>query len=155
MGSRPRDGVRGSEQEGLDACARRWPSYGGGARLTLFDGASDLCELNRHRGGKPMRVDEDPAHTGSAGAFKRATGCVDVAVEPLMRVWDFTSLGRRTDGPELPSPRGRPAAVVELDGERGPMPECHTQLDFGGWASLRIDGRWRAHARGLRRALST
>ncbi len=50
----------GSEQQGLDACAaalaelRRVES-----RLSLFEDASDLCELNRHAGRGPMHVDHD------------------------------------------------------------------------------------------------
>src|SRR6266576_4868349 len=82
----------GSERAGLDACAaalaelRRVES-----RLTLFDAASDLCELNRCAGRTIMRVDEDlRLILAQAGGFKRATGgAFDVAVEPLMRVWGF------------------------------------------------------------------
>src|SRR5437867_6889875 len=50
----------GSEQEGLDACAaalaelRRVES-----RLTLFDSASELCELNRRAGRRDLRVGAD------------------------------------------------------------------------------------------------
>jgi len=125
-----------SEQEGLDACAaalaelRRVES-----RLTLFDAASDLCELNRRAGGKPMRVDEDlRLILAQAGAFKRATGgAFDVAVEPLMRVWGFHR--RRATAPttrELAEARGAVwAAVVELDGDVAQCPSAHTQLDFG------------------------
>src|SRR5439155_1414247 len=53
--------------------------------------ASDLCELNRRAGRKPMRVDRDlRAVLAHAEAFKRATGgAFDVAVEPLMRLWGF------------------------------------------------------------------
>src|SRR5258706_7764910 len=65
----------GSEQHGLDACGaalaelRRVES-----RLTLFDAASDLCELNRRAGRKRMRVDGDlQAVLAQAGEFKRAT----------------------------------------------------------------------------------
>src|SRR6266481_7720092 len=65
-----------SEQEGLDACAaalaelRRVES-----RLTLFDTASDLCELNRRAGRKRMRVDEDlRLILAQAGEDTRLTG---------------------------------------------------------------------------------
>src|SRR5213594_3447529 len=124
----------GSEQEGLDACAaaltelRRVES-----RLTLFDAASDLCELNRRAGRKRMRVDEDlRLILAQAGGFKRATGgAFDVAVEPLMRVWGFHR--RRTTAPaaaELAEARAAVrAAVVELDRDVARLPSAHTQLD--------------------------
>ena len=50
----------GSEQEGLDACAAALAELRRVERpLTLFDTASDLCELNRRAGGKGMRVHRD------------------------------------------------------------------------------------------------
>src|SRR5436309_11649096 len=125
-----------SEQEGLDACGaalgelRRVES-----RLTLFDTASDLCELNRRAGRKRIRVDRDlRAVLAQAGEFKRATGgAFDVAVEPLMRVWGFHR--RRTTAPtatELAEAREAVrAAVVELDHDVARLPSAHTQLDFG------------------------
>src|SRR5256885_12587606 len=79
----------GSEQEGLDACGaalaelRRVES-----RLSLFDAASDLSELNRRAGRKRMRVDLDlRAVLAQAGEFKRATGgALGGAGEPPLRV---------------------------------------------------------------------
>src|SRR5689334_16278776 len=126
----------GSEQEGLDACAaalaelRRVES-----RLTLFDDASDLCELNRCAGRKPMRVDRDlRAVLALAGAFRRQSGgAFDVAVEPLMRAWGFHR--PRTTAPtatELREAREAVAAArVELGGDVARLPSAHTQLDFG------------------------
>ena len=126
----------GSEQEGLDACAaalaelRRVES-----RLTLFDDASDLCELNRCAGRKPMRVDPGlGAVLARAGEFRRATGgAFNVAVEPLMRAWGFHR--PRTNPPtaaELAEARDAvAAAVVELNGNVARLPSGHTQLDFG------------------------
>src|SRR5438045_6012252 len=50
----------GSEQEGLDACAAALAELRRVERpLTLFDTASDVCELNRGAGRKRMRVDRD------------------------------------------------------------------------------------------------
>jgi len=130
----------GSEQEGLDACAaalgelRRVEG-----RLTLFDTASDLCELNRRAGRKRMRVDQDlRAVLVQAGACKRVTGGgFDVAVEPLMRSWGFHR--PRASAPtaaELQEAREAvAAAVVEVDGDRARLSSAHTQLDFGGIAS--------------------
>src|SRR5436190_1788770 len=66
-----------SEQEGLDACAAALAELRRvERRLTLFDAASDLCELNRRAGRKPMRVDRDlGAVLGHAGAFRRSRCC--------------------------------------------------------------------------------
>src|SRR6266404_5073186 len=126
----------GSEQEGLDACGAALAELRRvEARLTLFDAASDLCELNRRAGGKPMRVDEDlRLILAQAGAFKRATGgAFDVAVEPLMRVWGFHQpRATAPTAPELAEAREAVlAAVVELDGDVARLPSAHTQLDFG------------------------
>src|SRR5204862_7181997 len=50
----------GSEKEGVDACAAGLAELRRVERpLTLFDTASDLCELNRGAGRKRMRVDRD------------------------------------------------------------------------------------------------
>jgi FAD:protein FMN transferase len=126
----------GSEQEGLDACAaalaelRRVES-----RLTLFDDASDLCELNRCAGRKPMWVDLDLGVVlARAAEFRHVTGgAFNVAVEPLMRAWGFHR--PRTSAPtaaELAEARDAvAAAVVEVDGNVARLPSGHTQLDFG------------------------
>lgn len=126
----------GSEQEGLDACAaalaelRRVET-----RLTLFDDASDLCELNRRAGRKAMRVDQDlSAVLAHAAGFRDATrGAFDVAVEPLMRAWGFhRPCARPPTSAELSEAREAvAAAVVELDGAVARLPSAHTQLDFG------------------------
>src|SRR6266480_1194534 len=82
----------GSEQEGLDACAAALAELRRvEARLTLFDVASDLCELNRGAGKRAMHVDRDLAAVlALAEGFRRATsGAFNVAVEPLMRAWGF------------------------------------------------------------------
>ena len=126
----------GSAQEGLDACAaalaelRRVES-----RLTLFDDASDLCELNRCAGRKPMRVDLD-LHTvlSLSARFRRETGgAFDVAVEPLMRAWGFhrPRAGPPTSAELSEAREAVAAAVVKLDGDVAQLPSAHTQLDFG------------------------
>src|SRR2546427_5316281 len=72
----------GSEQEGLDACAAALAELRRVERpLTLFDTASDLCELNRRAGREGVRVDRDlRAGLEQAAAFKRATrGGLNVA----------------------------------------------------------------------------
>jgi thiamine biosynthesis lipoprotein len=126
-----------SETEGLDACAaalaelRRVES-----RLTLFDDASDLCELNRHAGCAAMRIDDDlQAVLRAAEGFRRTTGgAFNVAVEPLMRAWGFHE--RRVAQPgaaEITAAREAvTAAAIELDGDRARLSGAHTRLDFGG-----------------------
>ena len=148
-----------SEPEGLDACAAALAELRRvERRLTLFDAASDLCELNRRAGRKRMRVDRDlRAVLGQAGEFRRATGgAFDVAVEPLMRVWGFHR--RRTTAPtaaELAEAREAVrAAVVELDHDVARLPSAHTQLDFGAiGVGYGIDRALEVlRTRGLRRA---
>ncbi|HZI22450.1 MAG TPA: FAD:protein FMN transferase, partial [Gemmatimonadales bacterium] len=110
----------GSEQEGLDACAaalaelRRVES-----RLSLFDDASDLCELNRCAGRKPLRVDRDlEAVLALSARFRRETGgAFDVAVEPLMRAWGFHR------------PRARPPTTAELSEAREAVAAAVVELD--------------------------
>jgi FAD:protein FMN transferase len=126
----------GSEHEGLDGCAaalaelRRVES-----RLTLFDDASDLCELNRRAGRTSLRVDRDlRAVLELAGEYKRCSGgAFDVAVEPLMRAWGFhRPRARAPTAAELAEARQSvAAAVVELEGDVVRLPSAHTQLDFG------------------------
>jgi thiamine biosynthesis lipoprotein len=149
----------GSEQQGLDACAaalaelRRVES-----RLSLFEDASDLCELNRHAGRGPMRVDDDlRAILERAGTCRRLTaGAFDVAVEPLMRAWGFRGARRSPPSPaELAAAREAVAtAEVRLEGATARLPNAHTQLDFGGiGVGYGIDRALAVlRARGIRRA---
>jgi len=126
-----------SEDAGLEACAlalaelRRVE-----ARLSLFDDASDLCELNRHAGKRPMRVDQDLHEVLRAAEAYRAqtTGAFDPAVEPLMRVWGFHRPRRNPpSSAEIAAARAAVrAAVVRLDGDIASLPNAETQLDFGG-----------------------
>ncbi len=141
----------GSEQEGLDACAAALAELRRvERRLTLFDAASDLCELNRCAGRKRMRVDRDlQAVLLQADVFKPATGgAFDVAVEPLMRVWGFHR--HRATAPtatELEEAREAVrAGMVELDGDVARLPSAHTQLDFAG-AAPRARAPARVHRR--------
>jgi len=127
----------GSEGEGLDACAaalaelRRVEQH-----LTLFDDASDVCELNRRAGRGAMRVDADLQRVLEiAGRYRQATGgAFNVAVEPLMRVWGFHRPRATEPGAaEIAEARDAVAtAVVTLDADRARLPNSHTQLDLGG-----------------------
>jgi thiamine biosynthesis lipoprotein len=148
-----------SDQEGLDACAaalaelRRVES-----RLSLFEDASDLCELNRHAGRGPMHVDDDlKAILEQARTFRRLTeGAFDVAVEPLMRAWGFRQARRSPPSvTELAAARDAVAsAEVRLEGRAARLPNAHTQLDFGGiGVGYGIDRALALlRARGIRRA---
>lgn len=126
-----------SEDRGLEACAaalgelRRVED-----RLSLFADQSDLCELNRCAGKRPMRVDTDLRTVlQAAEGFRRLTrGAFDPAVEPLMRTWGFHR-PRRTVPSAAQIAEARQAvtaAVVRLEGDAVSLPSMHTQLDFGG-----------------------
>jgi thiamine biosynthesis lipoprotein len=150
----------GSEAEGLDACAAALAELRRvERRLTLFDPASDVCELNRRAGRAPMRVDRDlRAVLAQAGDVKRATGgAFNVAVEPLMRVWGFhrTRRAAPTTAELAEAREAVRAATVELDGDVVRLPSAHTQLDFGAiGVGYGIDRALELlRARGLRRAL--
>jgi thiamine biosynthesis lipoprotein len=126
-----------SEGRGLDAAQVAFAELRRVERkLSRFDDASDLAELNRHAGKGPLRVDADLlAVLEAAGRFRRATaGSFDIAVEPLMRVWGF-----REPRKAAPSVRELGAAreavratVVRLSGDRVELPVAHTALDLGG-----------------------
>jgi thiamine biosynthesis lipoprotein len=126
-----------SEDAGLDACAQALAELRRvEARLSLFDDASDLCELNRRAGRRSMQVDHDLRDILSAAQRFRAqtAGAFDPAVEPLMRTWGFHR-PRRTAPSETEIADARAAvaaAVVRLDGDVVSLPSAHTQLDLGG-----------------------
>lgn len=128
-----------SEQQGLDACAAALAELRRvECRLSLFDDASDLCELNRHAGRGAMRIDEDlSAVLRCAAGYQRLTaGAFNVGVAPLMRAWGL--LEPRHEPPsaaDLAAAREAVAtAEVRLgrDGARAILPNAHTQLDLGG-----------------------
>jgi thiamine biosynthesis lipoprotein len=126
-----------SEGQGYDAAAaalaelRRVES-----RLTLFDDTSDLVELNRHAGGRGLRVGADLTDVLSAGLrLERVTaGAFNPAVEPLMRAWGFHA--RRATEPSQAEIREARDAVktarIMLSGDRVTVPDTTTRLDLGG-----------------------
>jgi FAD:protein FMN transferase len=126
-----------SERHGYDAAAaalaelRRVES-----RLTLFDDASDLGELNRRAGKPGCRVGKDLRNVLSmALRMEEATaGCFNPAVEPLMRAWGFHR-GRASE-PSLAELREATEAVrnarIELKGDHIALPQSATRLDLGG-----------------------
>lgn len=128
-----------SDDAGLEACAQALAELRRvEGRLSLFDDASDLCELNRHAGRKPMRVDQDLKDVlRAAEAFRaRTAGAFDPAVEPLMRTWGLHRPRRAppTEGEISAARAAVAAAVVRQDGNVVRLPSAHTQLDFGGIA---------------------
>jgi thiamine biosynthesis lipoprotein len=126
-----------SEAQGYDAAAaalaelRRVES-----RLSLFDEASDVCELNRHAGRARFHADRDLLEVvrGALRLERLSGGAFDVAVEPLMRVWGFHQ--PRTTAPTSAELREARAAVqsarIVMDGEWIQLPSRHTRLDLGG-----------------------
>lgn len=129
----------GSDDQGYEAAAaalaelRRVES-----RLSVFDDASDLSELNR-RAGRPLALvgPDLLAVLRAAARFHRLTdGAFDLAVEPLMRAWGF----RR---PRAAPPSARELAEaarsvrearVILDGPRATLASAEARLDAGGIA---------------------
>jgi thiamine biosynthesis lipoprotein len=129
-----------SEDQALEACAQALAELRRvEARLSVFDDASDLCELNRCAGRGSMRADFDLRDVLAAAArFQVQTaGGFNAAVEPLMRMYGFR-------GPHIPEWPDRvvfeeavaavATAVVRVSGDTVALPNAHTQLDFGGIA---------------------
>jgi thiamine biosynthesis lipoprotein len=126
-----------SEAQGYDAAAaalaelRRVES-----RLTLFDDASDLAELNRRAGGRGLRVGRDLANVLSAALQleQATTGAFNPAVEPLMRTWGFhLPRAAAPSRSELREARDavRTARIV-IDRDWVTLPQADTRLDLGG-----------------------
>ncbi len=108
------------------------------ALLSGFEEGSELSELNRSAGRKPLRIGEDlRAILELSDRFRRASGnAFHPAVEPLMQLWGFRDATR-------PEPTARElaeaeaavrAATVRLEGDRCFLPSRHTRLDLGGIA---------------------
>ena len=126
-----------SEGEGLDACAAALAELRGVERgLTLFDDASDACELNRHAGRAAM------GWTRISGPYLQAAEELSPCDGRSVQCGDRTPDARVG----LPSPADDRAhcdgngeardavgaAVVALDGDQARLPNTQTQLDFGG-----------------------
>jgi FAD:protein FMN transferase len=148
-----------SDDQGLEACAAALAELRRvEARLSLFDDASDLCELNRRAGRGRMRAAADLGAVLRAAVTSRAetAGAFDAAVEPLMRVWGFHRPRQSLPSDvELREAREAVAsASVRLQDDTVSLPNAHTQLDFGGIAvGYGIDRAVRVlRAGGVRRA---
>lgn len=127
-----------SDDQGLEACSkvlaelRRLEGV-----LSLFDDASELCELNRHAGKRPLKASKDLWQAVyQADHFRTFTeGAFNPAVEPLMRVWGFHRSRRTMPTPaELAAAREAVATATVLVSSRLSLPNSHTKLDLGGMA---------------------
>jgi thiamine biosynthesis lipoprotein len=150
----------GSDDQGYEAAAaavaelRRIES-----RLSVFDDASDLSELNRRAGRPPARIGPDLlAVLRAARRFHHVTGgAFDLAVEPLMRAWGFRQ--PRASAPSArelsEATRSVREARVILDGARASLASREARLDAGGIAvGYGLDRAMAVlKAHGIRRAL--
>jgi thiamine biosynthesis lipoprotein len=126
-----------SEAEGYAAAAaalaelRRVES-----RLTLFDDASDLCELNRRAGRARFHADRDlvVVLTAALRLERGSGGAFNPAVEPLMRAWGFReSRASEPSRAEIREARDAvKAARILIQGDEIWLPSSHTRLDLGG-----------------------
>jgi FAD:protein FMN transferase len=105
-------------------------------RLSIFDDASDLSELNRKAGRSGFRIEPDlEAVLAESLRIQRITGgAFNAAIEPLMRVWGFHAPRASEPGAtELKQAREAvKAARIVLRGDRVALPNSHTLLDLGG-----------------------
>lgn len=106
------------------------------AALSLFDEASDLCEVNRRAGSGGVRAGQDLVDVLQAGLrFERVTGgAFNPAVEPLMRAWGFHAprSSEPSAGEIAEAREAVQAARIVIDGERVALPVTGTELDCGG-----------------------
>jgi thiamine biosynthesis lipoprotein len=148
-----------SEDAGLEAAARVLEELRRvEARLSRFDDASDLSELNRQAGKGSMRADLDLLAVLRAAIQARheTGGAFDPAVEPLMRLWGFREPRKAAPGArEIAAARAAVrASVIRIEDDRITLPSAVTQLDLGGigvgFGLDRAAGVLRAH--GIARA---
>ena len=150
----------GSEAQGLEAAASALAEIRRvEARLSVFDDASDLCELNRQAGRRPVRIGPDLAAVLAAGIRIGAAsnGAFNLAVEPLMRAWGFRD-PRRAPPSEAELREARAAvtaAEIRLSGDRAFLTTRAAQLDSGGiGVGYGLDrAATILHAMGIKRAL--
>ena len=106
------------------------------AALSLFDAASDLCEVNRKAGAGAVRVGPDLVAVLEAGLhFERTTGgAFHPAVEPLMRAWGFHApRSQEPSAGEIAEAREAVRATrIVIEGQGVALPVTGTELDCGG-----------------------
>lgn len=129
----------GTEDQGYEAAAAALAELRRiEARLSLFDEASDLSELNRRAGRPAAPVGVDLLTVLRAAArFRRLTaGSFDPAVEPLMRAWGFhrARAAAPSAGELAEATRAVRECRVTLDGARATLRTADARLDAGGIA---------------------
>lgn len=127
-----------SEDRGLEACSKALAEL---RRLegvfSLFDDRSELCELNRCAGKRPLKASPDLWQAVyQADHFRKFTaGAFNPAVEPLMRVWGFHRSRRAMpSSAELAAARDAVATSTVHISDHLSLPNSHTRLDLGGMA---------------------
>lgn len=104
--------------------------------LSRFDAVSELNELHRLAGRRPLLASADLLRVlAAAAALRRGThGAFDVAVEPLMHTWGFREPRLAPPSPrELAEARAALAAAeIRIEAGRIFLPSSHTRLDLGG-----------------------
>jgi thiamine biosynthesis lipoprotein len=126
-----------SEDQGLEGCAnalaklRRLESI-----LSLFDDASELCELNRRAGKGPLKASKSlwQAVYQADHIRKFTEGAFNPAVEPLMRVWGFHQPRRTMPSPTELAAAREAVATATVSCFPLSLPNAHTKLDLGGIA---------------------
>jgi thiamine biosynthesis lipoprotein len=126
-----------SEDHGLEACAKSLAVLRDlESKLSVFDDASELSEVNRRAGKRSLYVSAELDYAVSmAEGFRRFTdGAFNAAVEPLMRVWGFHRARRVMPAAiELAAARKSVATAKVLCDKRTVwLPNSHTKLDLGG-----------------------
>jgi thiamine biosynthesis lipoprotein len=105
-------------------------------RLSLFDDASDLSELNRQAGRPVLRVGGDlrDVLAGSLRLERLTGGAFNPAIEPLMRAWGFRTprVSEPTTAELKQARESVRAARIILEGDRVALPSLDTRLDLGG-----------------------
>lgn len=104
--------------------------------LSRFDPASELNELHRLAGRRPLAASPDlVAVLGAAAAHRVSTGgAFNIAVEPLMRVWGFREGRKAAPGARELAEAGAAlaAAEIRIGAGRVFLPSTHTRLDLAG-----------------------
>lgn len=104
--------------------------------LSRFDATSELNELHRLAGRRPLVAGADliAVLTAAAAQRRRTGGTFDVAVEPLMHAWGFRERRHASPSPaELAEARAALAAAeVRIEAGRVFLPSAHTRIDLGG-----------------------
>ena len=126
-----------NDDQGLEAASRALAELRRieGA-LSRFDDASDLCELNRQAGRRPVQIGADLMAVLAAGTRIKAAsaGAFNLAVEPLMRAWGFRDWA--ASAPRLPGVQQASTWMCAIT-TATPCPVCPISMNppWQGWHS--------------------